>query len=177
MSLDVDDLTDPPFGLGECVEKTLNCRVSCDTWDETEKYVRIRLRRRGGIATIHIPELLYNSKVSGRKNYITIETNLTSESDGEEWLWENAEKIVFTGVGFNGCSRNSDRLTNEACICLIEMRKNGTIYISPLDDYDGFTVSIDGDQIGLLSFTFSYIPSIVDEQDEKNEPSNKVPKN
>ena len=42
-------------------------------------------------------------------------------------------------MGFNGCEKNVDNMTNEICICQIDIDAEGTVYIAPKGHNEGFS--------------------------------------
>lgn len=158
MALDPSDLLESPFNFGECYEKQAEAVLRCKTWEVEEHTINIFLRKRGQVVEFVMPEALYKSKKEGEKDLIQFSLNLT-EDEKIIWLGEYPKSMRFLCYGFNGCEKNSDELTNELTTCMLVMDFEGNFYISPSEDDEGFTPSYDGDQIGLVSVNFSYVPN------------------
>lgn len=170
MALDPSDLLEPPYNFGECSESKITALAHCSVWEIPDKNIVITMRKRGDFVNFFIPELLFKSNNTGEKDLIKITPDY---EDIDSWLGEYPLSMQTTSFGMNGCPRNTDELTNEVCFCILDMDFEGNIFIAPENDMDGFSPSADGDQIGLFSTTFSFIPN---NEEEEGSPAAKIAK-
>ena len=164
MAVDPSDTLEPPYGLGECVEDADLVEVHCKTmFDEGYLITAIPMRRRGDFVQIILHEIFYYPK-STESELITFKL-----PDEDSWLGKNRVSRRFACVGFNGCARNTDNMTNEICICQIDIDAEGNVYIAPKGHNEGFTTSID--PIGICATTISFLvdDSETQEEEEKEE--------
>ena len=73
-------------------------------------------------------------------------------------------------MGFNGCEKNVDNMTNEICICQIDIDTEGNVYIAPKGHNEGFSAGANwNDPIGICATTISYLVDDSEPQEEETE--------
>ena len=173
MAVDPSDALDSPYGLGECEEKSWPCSASCNTMftENSAMLAGAALRKRGDFVQIIIPEII--AKPQSNETDI-IQFDLPND---DTWLGKNRVSRRFACVGFNGCEKNVDNMTNEICICQIDIDPQGTVYIAPKGHNEGFSAGNNwNDPIGICATTISYLvdDSEPQEEEEEAEPQTKM---
>lgn len=166
MAVDPDDFLDPPYGLGDCNEITLFCTAKCASWETPKHEFKIHLRNRGNLTEVIIPELIFKSK--GDTTEDLIQFSLPSFDSLGVYFGSYPESMRFSAFGLNGCERNSDEITHETCVCIVDMDFAGNFYIAPEENDEGFSSGEDHDPIGLFSFSFSFTPNNTEPDEDTN---------
>ena len=174
MAVDPSDALDNPYGLGECVENIYAINLSCSAMfaDRTRMFT-ISMRKRGDFVQIIFPEFLFEPETD---NIDIISFSLPND---DTWLGKNRTSRRFGCVGMNGCEVNTDNMTNEICVCQIDIDFDGNVYIAPKDSPTGFKGGKYNDQVGTFSTTISYLVDDSEPEEEEEaevEPQAKVQK-
>ena len=171
MAVDPSDTLDPPYGLGKCVERAWPCSISCNTMftENSAMITTIPIRKRGDFVQIILAEVLCKPESN--------ETDLIKFRlpNDDTWLGKNRVSRRFACVGFNGCEKNVDNMTNEICICQIDIDAEGNVYIAPKGHNEGFSAGANrNDPIGICATTISYLVDDSEPQEEEAEPQTKM---
>ena len=164
MAVDPSDTLDPPYGLGECAERAYPTSISCNTMftENSAMISTIPMRKQGDFVQIIVPEII--AKPQSNETDI-IQFGLPND---DTWLGKNRVSRRFACVGFNGCEKNVDNMTNEICICQIDIDSEGNVYIAPKGHNEGFTAGANwNDPIGICATTISYLVDDSEPQEEE----------
>ena len=107
MAVDPSDTLDPPYGLGECVDKGWPTSASCNTMftENSAMITGIPMRKQGDFVQIVVPE---NKAKSQSNETDIIQFRLPND---DTWLGKNRVSRRFACVGFNGYEKNVDNMT------------------------------------------------------------------
>ena len=140
MAVDPSDALDPPYGLGECEDYGWPTSIPCNTMftENSAMITLIPMRKQGDFVQIALSEILFKPQ-SNETDIIQFDL-----PNDDTWLGKNRVSRRFACVGFNDCEKNVDNMTNEICICQIDIDAEGNVYIAPKGRNEGFTAGANG---------------------------------